>query len=163
MTVATAAAVRAGDDRAALARTILARAEERTGTSRWVRPVRLPDVASGAVATGEVVAALAQTGLVLPVDGLLADLLPSRGLDRGSTVVVTGSTGLVLGLLAEASRSGGWVALVGLPGLGVLAASSWGSTSTVWCSSRTPARTGRSSWRRCSTGWTPSSSARRSP
>ena len=35
---------------------------------------------------------------------------------------MTGSTSLVLGLLAHASRHGGWVAVVGLPSVGLLAA-----------------------------------------
>lgn len=97
--------------RAARARAVLARAEERTSTTRWVRPpppTTAPDPASAA--------------RVLPVARTLAELLPSGALDRGSTVVVGGSTALVLALLAEASRSGSWVALVGLPRVGVLAA-----------------------------------------
>ena len=94
--------------RAARARTVLARAEERTSTTRWVRPPTTPDPASAA--------------RVLPVARPLAGLLPSGALDRGSTVVVGGSTALVLALLAEASRSGSWVGLVGLPRVGVLAA-----------------------------------------
>lgn len=59
---------------------------------------------------------------MLPVVPPLAGLLPSGGLDRGTTTVVTGSTSLVLSLLAEASRTGSWVALVGLPRVGMLAA-----------------------------------------
>lgn len=59
---------------------------------------------------------------LLPVAGPLAGLLPWGALSRGSTVVVAGSTSLTLGLLSEASRAGSWVALVGLPAVGVLAA-----------------------------------------
>ena len=97
--------------RAARARTVLARAEERTSTTRWVRPPTTPTPPDPASAAR-----------VLPVARPLAGLLPSGALDRGSTVVVGGSTALVLALLAEASRSGSWIGLVGLPRVGVLAA-----------------------------------------
>lgn len=99
-------------DRAALARAVLGKAEERTGATRWV-PAQVRAVApSGA--------------RLLPVPPGLAGVLPAGALDRGSTVVVHGSTSLTLGLLAEASRAGSWVALVGLPGVGVLAAAQLG-------------------------------------
>lgn len=133
-------AVRRTADRAALARAVLARAEEQTGTVRWVpRPVRRgDDVAPAAGGTVPVAALVTGTtavptavptaadpasgACVLPVAPEVSGLLPSGGLDRGSTVVVGGSTALVLALLAEASRSGSWVAMVGLPRVGVLAA-----------------------------------------
>lgn len=86
-------------DRVARARAVLAEAEGRAGT-------RLPGPPA------------------LPVDPRLAGLLPS--LVRGTTLTVAGSTSLLLALLAEASATGGWVALVGLPGVGVLAASQLG-------------------------------------
>jgi hypothetical protein len=69
---------------------------------------------------------------ILPVLPELSGLLPGRGLRRGSTVAVAvgrpapGGTSLVLALLAEASRSGSWCAVVGVPGLGVLAAAEAG-------------------------------------
>lgn len=63
---------------------------------------------------------------VLPVAPPLAGLLPWGGLRRGSAVAVTGSTALVLALLAEASRAGSWCALVGWPALGVQAAAEAG-------------------------------------
>lgn len=156
-------------DRAEIARAALARAEERTGTTRWSRrPARpRPASADGVAAPGAVpaVGGVAAPGAVpapdgvaapgglpapgghpdegavrhrrshevtgtgdrsLPVDGDLAHLLPLGALPRGSTLAVTGSTSLVLGLLAEASRTGAWVALVGLPGAGVLAAAQLG-------------------------------------
>jgi len=47
-------------------------------------------------------------------------------LDRGATLTVAGSTSLLLALLAEASATGSWVAMVGLPGVGVLAAAQLG-------------------------------------
>ena len=97
--------------RVARARAVLARAEERTSTTRWVRRPTTPTALDPASAAR-----------VLPVARTLAGLLPSGALDRGSTVVVGGSTALVLALLAEASRSGSWIGLVGLPRVGVLAA-----------------------------------------
>jgi len=115
-------------DRAALARAVLTRAEERTGTTRWVpRPERTggpgAELTVPAPARPDLTDADPATGArVLPVAPEVAGLLPSGGLDRGTTVVVGGSTALVLAILAEASRSGSWVAMVGLPRVGVLAA-----------------------------------------
>lgn len=70
---------------------------------------------------------------VLPVLPELSGLLPGRGLRRGSTVAVvsgrparSGGTSLVLGLLAEASRSGSWCAVVGVPTFGAVAAADVG-------------------------------------
>lgn len=123
------------EQRAAFARAVLARAEQRTGTAAWVR--RPPVERSGAdpadrraAAVEPVVAADARSApldpgshaRLLPVHGSLAGLLPAGGLERGETLVVGGSTSLVLALLAEASRAGGWAAFVGLPRVGVLAA-----------------------------------------
>jgi hypothetical protein len=90
---------------------------------------------SGAAALAELVRAAGEHDApgvhrVLPVAPELSGLLPQRGLRRGSTVAVAagravpagGSTSLLLALLAEASRSGSWCAVVGLPSLGALAA-----------------------------------------
>ncbi len=57
----------------------------------------------------------------LPVDAGLAELLPS-GLVRGTTTVVSGSTSLLLAMVSQASAAGSWVAVVGFPSIGVLAA-----------------------------------------
>nr|MDT0662076.1 hypothetical protein [Micromonospora sp. DSM 115978] len=83
------------------------------------RPASAPDPAGG--------------HRVLPVLPALTGLLPGRGLRRGSTVAVaagpparSGATSLVLGLLAEASRSGSWCAVVGVPTLGAVAAADLG-------------------------------------
>jgi hypothetical protein len=68
----------------------------------------------------------------LPVLPALVDLLPGGGLRRGSTVSVatagevSGATSLALALVAEASRTGSWVAAVGLPSLGLVAADELG-------------------------------------
>ena len=71
---------------------------------------------------------------ILPVLPELSGLLPGRGLRRGSTVAVVagrptnagGGTSLLLSLLSAASRSGSWCAVVGVPGLGALAAAESG-------------------------------------
>ncbi|MDR7380840.1 hypothetical protein [Promicromonospora iranensis] len=56
----------------------------------------------------------------------LAALLPDGGLRTGTTVVVRGSTSLLLTLLAEASRDGAWTVLVGYPAAGMAAAADAG-------------------------------------
>ncbi|MBP2476272.1 hypothetical protein JOF53_005144 [Crossiella equi] len=65
-------------------------------------------------------------GRMLPVRSELAAVLPGGGLRRGSTVAVRGSTALLFGLLATATAAGSWAAVVGLPGLGLVAASDAG-------------------------------------
>lgn len=68
----------------------------------------------------------------LPVLDALAGLLPGVGLRRGSTVSVgtargaSGAASLALALVAEASARGAWVAVVGLPSLGLVAADEMG-------------------------------------
>jgi hypothetical protein len=64
---------------------------------------------------------------LLPVLPALAGLLPDGALRRGSTLAVGGSgddgaLSLALSLVAAASASGSWCALVGHPGLGAVAA-----------------------------------------
>lgn len=67
---------------------------------------------------------------ILPVDPRLASLLPDEGLRTGTTVVVQGSTSLLLTLLAEASRDGAWTVLVGYPAAGMAAAADAGCDLT---------------------------------
>lgn len=68
----------------------------------------------------------------LPVLPCLEDLLPGAGLRRGATVSVGavagvgGTTSLALALVAQASVTGSWVAAVGLPSLGLVAADELG-------------------------------------
>ena len=64
----------------------------------------------------------------LPVLDPLAPLLPEGGLRRGAVVGVEGigATSLLLSLLAGPSAAGSWVALVGLPQLGLAAAAELG-------------------------------------
>ncbi|RSM36240.1 hypothetical protein DMA12_41145 [Amycolatopsis balhimycina DSM 5908] len=82
------------------------------------------------VSTASRVAAQAEraraTGRVLPVAPALAGLLPAAGLRRGSTVAVHGGTSLLLALLAEATATGSWAAVVGMPSLGLAAAAEYG-------------------------------------
>ena len=63
---------------------------------------------------------------LLPVLPALRPLLPGRGLRRGTTVTVSRSTALALALVAGASAAGSWVAAVGLPDLGIVAAAETG-------------------------------------
>ena len=69
---------------------------------------------------------------LLAVTPDLAPLLPDGALRRGSTVAVGasgaagGATTLALALAAAASTEGSWVALVGLPGVGLVAAAELG-------------------------------------
>src|SRR5438034_11728388 len=60
---------------------------------------------------------------LLSVREPLGALLPEPGLRRGAVVVVSGSTSLVLALVAEAPTGGAWCAAAGLgsPGLGAAA------------------------------------------
>ena len=62
----------------------------------------------------------------LPVVPALEPLLPGAGVRRGSVATVTGSTSLLLALVAGASAAGSWVAAVGLPDLGLVAAEGLG-------------------------------------
>jgi hypothetical protein len=63
---------------------------------------------------------------LLPVVPALERLLPGRGLRRGTTVTVARSAALALALVAGASAAGSWVAAVGLPDLGLVAAAEAG-------------------------------------
>jgi hypothetical protein len=63
---------------------------------------------------------------VLPVLPAIASVLPDGGLRRGSTVVLTGSTSLLLATLCVPSRAGAWCAVVGRPTLGLAAAAEYG-------------------------------------
>ncbi|MEL7975164.1 hypothetical protein AAG589_04825 [Isoptericola sp. F-RaC21] len=105
-------AAAAAPDRVAAARAALRAAEQRTGRHTGPR--------TGHGRGSEPAARL------LPVHPGLAGLLPDGGLAAGTVLAVRGSTTLLLALLAEASRSGAWVALVGAPTVGMLAAADAG-------------------------------------
>ena len=62
----------------------------------------------------------------LPVLPALEPLFSTGGLRRGSAVTVRGSASLLLALLAGPSRRGAWCGVVGLPGLGLVAAAEAG-------------------------------------
>ena len=70
---------------------------------------------------------------VLDVPEPLARLLPGGGLARGTVVTVvsatpaSGATSLLLGLLAAVTAAGDWAAVIGRPGLGLLAATEMGA------------------------------------
>lgn len=63
---------------------------------------------------------------VLPVDPALAALLPDRGLQTGTVYTVSPSPSLLLALMSASSQRGGWCAAVGMPTLGMEAASAAG-------------------------------------
>lgn len=63
---------------------------------------------------------------IIEMPAPLRDLLPGRGLRRGSTVAVLGSTTLLFAMLAAATRAGCWCAVVGMPHLGLVAANELG-------------------------------------
>ncbi len=58
---------------------------------------------------------------IWPVEEAWRALLP-EGLPRGRAVSVNGSTSLLLALAGQASQQGAWVAAVGMPTVGVVAA-----------------------------------------
>ena len=106
-------------DRAAVARAALRAAEQRTGKHTPHHVPRAGQRPGGGRAAEP-------GGRLLPVHPGLADLLPEGGLAAGTVLAVRGSTTLLLALLAEASGSGAWVALVGAPAVGMLAAADAG-------------------------------------
>lgn len=83
--------------------------------------------ASGAVGVAsDLATAPDDRSRMLPVHPAIAGLFPRGGLRRGSTVVVRGSTSLLFALLARATETGSWAALVGMPNLGLRAAAELG-------------------------------------
>jgi hypothetical protein len=91
------------------------------------------EVARGAVALEQIAERVRPVTLtreqLLPVLPALESLLPGGALRRGTTVAVqgvAGATSLALALAAEASATGSWVAAVGLPSLGLVAAAEMG-------------------------------------
>jgi hypothetical protein len=83
----------------------------------------------GSAGTAHPAPAPGADGRVLPVATPLVPLLPAGGLRRGTTVSVAGGPGslsLLFALLAEASAAGAWAGVVGVPGLGAVAAAEAG-------------------------------------
>jgi hypothetical protein len=68
-----------------------------------------------------IVATAQSTLRMLPVPEPIGDLLPRGGLARGTVVSVDGAASVLIGLLAAVTAAGGHVAVIGMPGLGLLA------------------------------------------
>jgi hypothetical protein len=81
----------------------------------------LPQVPAGQPTTGIITSERPPMAVPPP----LAPILP-EGLRRGGTTVVTGSTSLVLAMLAHACAGGAWASVVGQPTIGLLAAAQAG-------------------------------------
>ena len=64
----------------------------------------------------------------LPTPSALRPLLPGGALRKGAPIAVQGSLQLTLALLSEASASGAWCGVIGVPRLGVEAAAQAGLT-----------------------------------
>ncbi|TWF96554.1 hypothetical protein [Kitasatospora viridis] len=67
-----------------------------------------------------------EQGGTVSVPAALAGLLPGRGLRRGAAVSVAGDVGLLLALGAGGAGDESWCAVVGLPEVGLLAATGYG-------------------------------------
>ncbi|WP_051461401.1 hypothetical protein [Tomitella biformata] len=92
------------------------------------RPMlRTLPVAQGPPASEEPERSPASVRGVLAAPPGLAALLPDGGLARGSVTSVTGSTSLLLGMLASVTADGGHAAVIGHKGLGLLAAVEMGA------------------------------------
>lgn len=111
---------RAAPDRAALARAVLHRAEQGLGVRRTAPRGAVPTAGAGSAPVHARVSESDEDHW--PVPDSLAGLLPGGGLRHGTVVAARGSTGLLLALLAGPSRAGAWIAAVGHPSLGLLAA-----------------------------------------
>ncbi|MET3959985.1 hypothetical protein ABIE52_006920 [Rhodococcus sp. OAS809] len=68
-----------------------------------------------------IVATAQSTLRMLPVPTPIGALLPRGGLARGTVVSVDGAASVLIGLLATVTAAGGHVAVIGMPGLGLLA------------------------------------------
>ncbi|GAB1645320.1 hypothetical protein [Krasilnikovia sp. MM14-A1259] len=90
----------------------------------------------------------------LPVLRELTDLFPIGGLRRGSVITATGSTSLLMALIAPVVAAGSWAAVAGIPDFRVLAAiTDYGIASERPWYPR-PARTGPPRSPPCSTAST---------
>lgn len=114
-------------ERAALAKAALLAAERRTGVAHTVAPTPLPGRDRAPLIPLRATAESSPTSeRYWPVHPDLEQLLPGGALQRGSTIVVQHSTTLLLSLIAEASASGAWTAMVGHPRVGMVAAADAG-------------------------------------
>lgn len=74
-----------------------------------------------------IVATAQSTLRMLPVPPPLGELLPRGGLARGTVVSVSGANSVLIGLLASVTADGGHAAVIGMPTLGLLAATEQGA------------------------------------
>ncbi|MFD4366175.1 hypothetical protein [Rhodococcus sp. NPDC058521] len=100
-----------------------------SGLSRQERLEQLRRRIAAVPSRGESVAPASEVSVVevLPVPSALQGLLPGGGLARGSVVSCSGATSLLLGVIASVTASGGHVAVIGHPRLGLLAAVEMGA------------------------------------
>lgn len=89
--------------------------------ARALVPVIEDEPARGFVAT------TSEAVRLLPVIPPLAELLPRKGLVRGTVVSVVGARSLLLSLLASVTEAGGNAAIINQPQLGLLAAVEMGA------------------------------------
>jgi hypothetical protein len=106
---------------------------------------------SGTSPTPSLVAIRAGVDRVIQMPPPLCDMLPGRGLRRGSTVAVRGSTSMLLAMAAAATRAGCWCAVVGMPNLGLVAADELNVDLERLALVPTPVRIGPKWSQRCST------------
>lgn len=88
--------------------------------------LRRADGMSDLVGRGSQTAVRPGVDQIIEMPSPLREMLPGRGLRRGSTVTVRGSTSLLFVVLAAATAAGGWAAVVGMPHLGLVAAAESG-------------------------------------
>jgi hypothetical protein len=96
-----------------------------------VAPLSLASQAIGPVTGGTVTtvdALVPARDRCLPVDEVLASMLPDAGLQRGQAVGCSGvaAWSLALALISRAASTGSWVAFVGAPMVGLEAAAEFG-------------------------------------
>lgn len=68
----------------------------------------------------------ATVGIATRLQDPLGQVLPGGGLEAGTVLERSGSKYLLLGLLAVVTETGRWAAVLGNPGLGLLAVAEWG-------------------------------------
>ncbi|MCR5979907.1 hypothetical protein GDN83_19540 [Gordonia jinghuaiqii] len=64
---------------------------------------------------------------VLPVPDALSEVLPYKGIPRGTVACLDGANSLLVAMIASVTRAGGQVAIVGLPRLNLLSAVEMGA------------------------------------
>jgi len=100
-------------------------------TARGERAESTPDLRELKELAGKVAPVVLAGEQVIAVDSAVRGLLPGEAMRRGSVVSVdgppgSGATSLLFRLVAAASKDGSWVAMVGMPDVGMLAAAEAG-------------------------------------